>query len=227
MELIANCQIQLGRHREAADRLEAVVRIAGTTRERALSLADLYAQLDVPDRAALWLERAYEGDAPMPSADRLRLAYLLLDSGRLEDALAAFEAVPEETEERGEAQGQAAQVELRLARPDAAAARLTGLFAARPRDGGIRLVAGDLHLRAKRYDEALTAYSQAAALPDTAAAGLAGIAETYYEMGNLRKAVESYEKAVEAAPAQSAYRHALTEIRSELELASPAPSASP
>lgn len=220
-ELIANCLIQLGRNREAADRLEAVMRLAGPTKERCLSLADLYSQLGLPDRAAMMLERAHEG-VEMPSADRLRFGYLLLDSGRLEPALAAFTGISADAPERGEAQSQAAQIELRLLRPDDAVARLEGLFESRPNDGGIRLVAGDLHLRAQRYDEALTAYSQAAALPDTAGAGLAGCAEAYYEMGNLRKSIDYYEKAVAAAPAQSSYRHALAEIRSELELARPA-----
>lgn len=219
MEMIANCAIELGDYRRAADQLETVARLDGSPKPAlCLSLSDIYAQLGIHDRAALWMQRAYGGVESMPTEDRLQLGFLLFDAERLGESLQVFLGIPEDAPEYGDAQSQAAQIELRLGRTADAAARMTGLFEKRPTDGALRLVAGDVLLEQKDYDQALAAYSSASGLPGTRAAGFVGVAETYYATGNLRKSIEYYEKAVEAAPERASYRHALDEIKAEQQL---------
>ncbi len=215
MELIANCHIELGDLPHAADQLELIVRITKKDPTRICqTLSDIYRELNLPDRAALWLRRAFP-DGNLPPEQRLALGYHLLSAEKLEDALTELDAIPSAATEFAEAQSVAAEIEVSLRRPSAAAARIEGVLDRLPGDGRIRLVAADLHMEEKRYLEAAKFYNLAAALPATKGRGLAGAAEAYYELGDLQKAMAYYQDALEAVPENAAYRSALDEIRSE------------
>ncbi|MHC4935510.1 MAG: tetratricopeptide repeat protein [Planctomycetota bacterium] len=218
LELVGNCLIELDRLEEAADTFELLARVH-PERNRARvcrTISDLYAELRLPDRAASWLRRSFEGEG-MPSEARLSLAYFLEGAGQLEDALEELSRIPADAQEFIEAQGIAAELEITLLRHDAARERLGRLVELSPEDGRIRISAGDLAMQRKDFEEALRFYNLAAAIPDTKSRGLVGAAEAYYELGNLAKSIAYYEDALEHSPENAAYRAALGEIRTEQE----------
>ncbi|MGA1201785.1 MAG: tetratricopeptide repeat protein [Planctomycetota bacterium] len=218
LEYLANAQLELDRYREAADTFELLVRVSeGEDLQRVqLSLVGLYAQLRLPDRAATWLRRAYEGRT-MPSESQFDLVLFLSSAEQLEAAIAAADAISTGAAEYAEAQGIAAEMEIALRRFDVAAARLESLVGVAPGNGQFHLSAGDLAMQRKQFETALRYFNLAAAIPDTKARGLASAAEAYYELGNLAKAIDYYEDALAAAPENAAYLAALGEIQNEHE----------
>ena len=218
LEMLANTLLELERYREAADQFELLVRVSrGDDLHRVcLTLTGLYAQLRLPDRAAHWLRRAYE-DRAMPSDARFDLVLYLSGAEQLEKALVEVEQIPRGADEYAEAQAIAAEMEITLRRFDAAADRLDSVLEVIPGDGQVRMTAGNLAMQRKQFDAAIRYYNLAAGIPDTKARGLAGAAEAYYELGNLAKAIDYYEDALEASPENAAFRAALGEIRTEHE----------
>ena len=215
MEFIGNCHLELGDLRSAADQFEMIARVSKKpSTEICKALFGIYLELKLHDRAALWLRRAYEGQ-PMPTSDRLELAYQLLESERPEEAIAEFDTIPEGAREYAEAQGTAADLELQLGRNGAAARRLERVMDLEPEDGRVRIVAATIQMEEKNFTAAARYFSQAAGIPETKARGYAGVAEAYYEMGDLGRAIDNYREAIEADPENASYRFALKEIQAE------------
>ena len=215
MEYCGNCYLELGDIRAAADQFEMIARVSKRpSTEVCKALFGIYLELKLHDRAALWLRRAYEGKQ-MPTAERLELAYQLLDAERPEEAIAEFDAIPEGAREFAEAQGAAADLEIGLGRNDAAARRLQVVMDLEPEDGRVRIVAATIQMDEKNFPAAARYFSQAAGIPETKARGYAGVAEAYYEMGDLGRAIDNYREAIEADPENAAYRFALKEIQAE------------
>lgn len=103
------------------------------------------------------------------------------------------------------------------ARYDLAIESLERLRDAQSDNGQAHLAIGDIQLRLGKLDEAEDAYARASVLPELEAEGFAGRAEVAYARGNLRHAVELYDKAIEAKPGDAVFKKAREEIQREVE----------
>ena len=88
----------------------------------------------------------------------------------------------------------------------------------KPDDGYAHLAVGYIYLDDKQLDEAREAFSKASGVDDTRVDGLAGLAEVFYEQGNLEAALEQYGKVRRERPKDRRFVVAEREIREELEI---------
>ncbi len=217
LEMLANCYLQVKDYKKAIDQLEIVARIKKPlTKSFCITLGDLYATVGLPSEAADWFMRAYKKKDSAPSRDRFYIGRLLMNAGRTDEALAWLTSLTEKDEEYLQAVSGAAQICLDRDDQEKALHYLSIARRLNPSDGFSHLTAGDLSLERKELDKALNAYAKAAALPDTKAEGLAGVAEVHYVKGDLSAAVSYYQKALAVSPDAKKYDIALKQIQREL-----------
>jgi tetratricopeptide (TPR) repeat protein len=217
--MLANCYLELEDYQNAVDQLEIVARIKQPpTRKLCITLGDLYAKIDLPAKAAQWFIKAYKGIENAPANDRFYIGSLLLDAGRIEDALAWLTSLEENDKEYLPALGYTAQIYLDRNETEKALEYLSIVRRLKPSDGFSHLTAGDLYLEQQKLEKAGEAYARASGLPSTRAEGLAGQAEVFYARKDLSSAVAYYRKALKADPENKRYRVALQQIQRELEI---------
>jgi superkiller protein 3 len=219
LELLANSYAKVGDNRKALDCLELATRIKPPTAAAARMLGDLHAAVGLDGRAAEWLVRAAGGSpGKAPADERYNIGVLFASAGRNDEAIEWLGSIRPEEKHHATAQSQLAHLLKELGRTEEAVAAFERAHEAEPGDGRALLAAGDIYLAEKKLDRARDCYARAAALRDSKADGLAGLADVAYEKGELEEAVLSYKKAVEASPGDARFENLLRQAEEELQL---------
>lgn len=218
-KMLATAYQRKGDLEKALEQLEIAARLVPPDQKTCKDLAYLNEQQNLPEAAAIWLEKAYAKDPDkMPPEDHLYAGVLYQGAGRLEEARSHLEKVPESDPEYPDAQSRLAWIFEDLGQDEDALKAYENVVRARPQDGQAHLAAGDIYLARKDLEKALAAYAKAAALPDTKADGLAGLAEVAYDKRDLEGAVKHYQEALAEDPKNTRYLTALREINAQLEI---------
>ncbi len=219
LETLADCYLNLGQKRRALDLLQLASRLKVPDRERAGTLGGLLAAENHVSQAAVWLARSW-GDDPRaaPPEERLRIGNLFAQAGRAEEAVVWLMSIGEGDKPFGEAQSALVELNGSLAKGDQTLAAYENARRLRPQDGRAHLAAAVVQLSRKQYKPAAEAFARAAALPETRADGLAGLAEVSYAAGSLAAASGFYAQALQLRPADARYQAALRQIEEEVRL---------
>lgn len=218
--LLAECYRNLQMWEKAADTLELMIRVSGADKNACLRLHDIYLRnLEQPDRAAYWFVNSYGGSIhSIPENEKVYYGVLLEEAGKLVEALEVFDSVGGSEDNRADALSRKASLLISMQRGPEAASALEAVSRLRKNDGKTYLLLGDLHMDEGNLKDAMEAYGEASALPESKAEGFAGLAEVAYEQGRLNLAISNYEKAIAEKPDDPRFRSALEQIREEKKL---------
>ena len=219
-EYYANTLIKLGRLKDAVHEYETMCRLGETSTAIKQSLSDLYAELRFPARAAHWLEKAYEGQAPseVDIVERRRLGELHMLAGDYNSAVRWFDTISkaENPKEYLDTLKLRADLRREQGREDEALTLYNEARHLDPADGQLHVLVGEMYLDRQDYKRASSAFAKATT-KDTLPDGKAGLAECAYEQDDLKRAVDLYEDAVKARPDDRRLIISLQQIRQEYE----------
>jgi tetratricopeptide (TPR) repeat protein len=147
-----------GALREIAAARQAAIRLPNRDRGY-IDAAAAYFRRDYAQAERLY--RSLLEQHPYESEARLLLLYVLIDQGRIEEALAEAETLAEQDPGDEVAWSSVADLNLKLARYDAADEALRRLVAIAPDNPNAYYLLGESHLFRGRYDEAQANYRKA------------------------------------------------------------------
>lgn len=214
---------QLGR---AVEEFQAAIALDPSDEALYLDYAEVFRTGNLVDEAEALLIRTVE-IFPLSRAVRVRLGGVQFDAGKIEDALASYQAASQlegapdldpasEQQEKAEIEKSIGDMYVHLIRFDEALLAYSMALEADEASLTVRLSLGRLYLRRNRLEEAMAEYRRVASRDPLNMGAFAGIAEASLRLGRHQEAIEAAERVLAGEPRDLAarYTRAMALIRS-------------